>query len=282
MQGYPGDQQAYPSYYNSNANLQQWQPPSQPTFAPQNTYPGQEVQSTPSTASGTRNLSGEAEGVRYNILYRDVNSIVQCHLQPNTRINIAAGSMAAMSANLKLEGKVKLKNMFSAGKTFSSCVTAPNGPGELVLAPPMMADVMPLHLSGGIEWIVGESCFLGSTPGVQKSTKIQGFGKALFSGEGLFVTKVSGNGVAFITSLGAIHSVELQPGQEYIVDNEHLVAWSASMAYRVELIGSFMTSMVSSEGKVCRFTGPGTVYMQTRNPGSLAAYMQSIGVGSKG
>lgn len=205
---------------------------------------------------------------------------MQRQLQPNARINILAGSMASMSANLRLEGKVKLKNMFTAGKTLSSCVTAPDGPGELILAPPMMADVMPLHVSGGVEWVVGESCFLGSTPGIQKSTKMQGLGKAIFSGEGLFVTRVSGNGVAFIMSLGAIHSIELQPGQEYIIDNEHLVAWSASMSYKTELIGSFMTSMVSSEGKVCRFTGPGTVYMQTRNPTSLAAYIRSIGVGT--
>ena len=101
----------------------------------------------------------------------------------------------------------------------------------------------------------------------------------MFSGEGLFVTKLSGNGVAFITSLGAIHSIQLQPGQEYVIDNEHLVAWSATMAYKIELIGSFMTSMVSSEGSICRFSGPGTVYMQTRNTGALAAYMRSIGVG---
>ena len=140
----------------------------------QNTLSGQFQQSVPNRASDTQDLRGEAEGVRFRILYRDVNSIVECQLQPNARINIAAGSMAAMSANLKLEGKVKLKNMFSGGKTFSSCVTAPNGPGELILAPPMMADVMALHLSGGIEWIVGESCFLGSTPGVQKTTKTQG------------------------------------------------------------------------------------------------------------
>ena len=140
----------------------------------QNIAPGQVQQGMPDRTTDTQDLSGEAEGVRFRILYRDVNSIVECQLQPNARINIAAGSMAAMSANLKLEGKVKLKKMFSGGKTCSSCVTAPNGAGELILAPPMMADVMALHLNGGTEWIVGESCFLGSTPGVQKTTKTQG------------------------------------------------------------------------------------------------------------
>ena len=141
-----------------------------------------------------------------------------------------------------------------------------------------MSDVMPLHISGGNEWFVGESCFLGWTTGVQKSFKRQTFKQAFFSGEGLFVTKLSGNGVAFITSLGAIHSVQLQSGQEYIIDNDHLVAWSASMTYKVESIGSFMTSMVSDEGKVCRFTGPGTVHMQTHNPNSLAIYLRSLGI----
>ena len=274
MNAAPEQQQAYPSNYNSSTNLQ-WQPPSQPY--PMNPAPAQS--NIPNKGPDVQTISGEAEGIRYEILYRDVNSVVRCHLQPNASINITAGVMAGMSANLKLEGKVKLKNMFTPGKTFSSCVTAPQGPGELILAPPMMADVMPLHLGGGTEWIVGESCFLGYTSGVQKSMRTQGLGKAMFSGEGLFVTKLSGTGVAFITSLGAIHGIHLQPGEEYIIDNDHLVAWNASMAYKVENMGSFMTAMVSSEGKVCRFSGPGTVYMQTRNPTALAAYMRSIGVG---
>ena len=269
-----GQQQAYPSYHNSNTNPQR-QPPSQPY--PMTSDPAQS--SMPNNTPDAQIIGGEAEGIRYEILYRDVNSIVRCRLQPNSSINITAGVMAGMSANLRLEGKVKLKNMFMPGKTFSSCVTAPNGPGELILAPPMMADVMPLHLGGGNEWIVGESCFLGYTPGVQKSMRTQGLGKAIFSGEGLFVTKLSGTGVAFITSLGAIHGIQLQAGEEYIIDNDHLVAWNASMTYKVENMGSFMTAMVSSEGKVCRFSGPGTVYMQTRNPSALAAYMRSIGVG---
>lgn len=162
-------QQAYPSYQGPDAGSQ-WQQPQQ-SYA---TNPAQSNSTVPNIASETKAISGEAEGLRYTILYRDVNTIVQCQLQPNASINITAGAMAGMSANLKLEGKVKLKNMFTPGKTFSSTVSAPNGPGELLLAPPMMADVMPLHLGGGTEWIVGESCFLGFTPGVQKSLKTQG------------------------------------------------------------------------------------------------------------
>lgn len=263
-------------YYVTGANPQ-WQTPSTPhAMLP---APAQVNYDGSDKGSSARNISGEADGVRYTISYRDVNSIVTCQLQPNASINLTAGVMAGMSANLRLEGKVKLKKMLLPGKAFSSCVSAPNGAGELILAPPMMADVMALHVSPGNEWIVGESCFLAFTPGVQKSIKAQGLGKALFSGEGLSVTKVSGTGVAFITSLGAIHGIDLAAGQDYIIDNDHLVAWHASMTYKIENVGSFMTSLVSSEGKICRFSGPGTVYMQTRNPSALADYMRSIGVG---
>lgn len=278
MYAVPGPHQTGSLNYGSNT-LSQWQAPTQPYSSSGPGQSGGSSYGAPNKGSGVQNISGEAEGVSYEISYRDVNSIVTCQLQSNASINIKAGVMAGMSANLKLDGKVKLTNMLLPGTAFSSCVSAPNGPGELILAPPMMADVMPLHLNPGTEWIVGENCFLGYTPGVQKSTKMQGFGKALFSGEGLFVTKLSGTGVAFITSLGAIHGIHLEPGQEYIIDNDHLVAWSATMTYKTVNVGSLMTSIVSSEGKVCRFAGPGTVYMQTRNPTALANYMRSIGGG---
>jgi len=39
---------------------------------------------------------------------------------------------------------------------------------------------------------------------VVKDYKRQGLGKALFSGEGLFVYKITGVGILFISSFGAI------------------------------------------------------------------------------
>ena len=71
--------------------------------------------------------------------------------------------------------------------------------------------------------------------------------------------------MAFIACLGAVHCMQLQPDEEHVIDMFHLLAWSATMAYKMETIGSFTTSMLSDEGSVCRFTGPGTVYVQTRN-----------------
>ncbi len=99
------------------------------------------------------------------------------------------------------------------------------------------------------------------TDGVVKDTKSQGLGKAMFSGEGLFVNRVSGTGIIFVTSLGAIVQRQLKQGEQWIVDNGHLVAWNCP--YAIERAGGgIISGMHAGEGLVCRFTGPGTVFIQ--------------------
>lgn len=78
------------------------------------------------------------------------------------------------------------------------------GPGELLLAPPALGDITNIRLSGDEQWSVGRESFLACTQGVVREYKRQGLGKAMFSGEGLFVYKISGVGILWITTLGAI------------------------------------------------------------------------------
>ena len=53
----------------------------------------------------------------------------------------------------------------------------------------------------------------------------------MFSGEGFFVNRISGVGILFVTSLGAIVQRSLKQGEQWIVDNGHLVAWNCSIYY---------------------------------------------------
>lgn len=108
-----------------------------------------------------------------------------------------------MSPSVTLKGQVKfsLKKMIAGGEMTQSTFT---GPGELLLAPAALGDIVPIRLDGQQTWSVGKDAMLAITQGVQKDYKSQGLGKAMFSGEGLFVYKVSGQGILFVTSLGAI------------------------------------------------------------------------------
>jgi uncharacterized protein (AIM24 family) len=67
--------------------------------------------------------------------------------------------------------------------------------------------------------------------------------------------------------------MQLREGEQHIVDNGYLVAWNCD--YRVEFAGnSKWNSLKSKEGLVCRFYGPGTIYLQTRNMEHFAEWVK--------
>lgn len=111
--------------------------------------------------------------------------------------------MIAMSPTITLKGAVKfsMKKLIAGGEMTSSTYT---GPGELLLAPASIGDLTTLRLTGNETWSVGRDAFVACTQGVTKDYKNQGFSKAMFSGEGLFVYKISGSGIMWISSFGAI------------------------------------------------------------------------------
>jgi uncharacterized protein (AIM24 family) len=50
------------------------------------------------------------------------------------------------------------------------------------------------------------------------------------------------------------------------VDNGYLVAWEGHMDYKISKASSgIINSVLSGEGFVCTFTGPGRIYLQTRS-----------------
>jgi hypothetical protein len=54
-------------------------------------------------------------------------------------------------------------------------------------------------------------------------------------------------------------------GERYIVDNGHLVAWNTKYVLERVASGGIISGLAAGEGLVCKFTGPGTVFLQTRN-----------------
>ena len=108
-----------------------------------------------------------------------------------------------MSPTITLKGNIKfsMKKFIAGAEITHSTFT---GPGELLLAPAALGDITNVQLSGAEQWCVGKDSFLACTQGVMKELKRQSIGKAFFSGEGLFVYKISGTGIMWVTSFGAI------------------------------------------------------------------------------
>ena len=154
-------------------------------------------------AVATNDDVGTFNGGSYRISHRDCNTILTIQLAMGCPLGAKPGAMIAMSPTMTLRGEFKfsVKKMIAGAELGQSHYV---GPGELLLAPPMLGDVTTIRLDGTTQWTCGHDAYLASTQGVHKDHKRQGLGKAMFSGEGLFVYKMSGTGIVWVSSFGAI------------------------------------------------------------------------------
>ncbi|KAI1179183.1 tryptophan RNA-binding attenuator protein-like domain-containing protein [Nemania sp. FL0916] len=224
-------------------------------------------------ASATMDDVGTFNGGSYRISHRDCNTIVTIQLAMGCPLSAKPGVLIAMSPTITLKGEYKfsMKKLVAAGGDLGHSTFT--GPGELLLAPAPMGDITTIRMTGEESWSVGKDAYVASTQGVVRDYKRQGLGKAMFSGEGLWVHKITGVGLLWITSFGAIIRKDLVDGEKYIVDNGHLVAWNVKYVMERVASGGIISGFATGEGLVCKFTGPGTVFLQTRNPRAFAAYM---------
>mgnify|MGYP002761002579 CR=1 FL=1 len=73
----------------------------------------------------------------------------------------------------------------------------------------------------------------------------------------------------FIDAYGGLEKLELAAGESYVLDNEHLIAWDDEIEYSTRRVGGLKSTLLSGEGLVFEFTGPGTAWYQTRDMDSL-------------
>ena len=222
---------------------------------------------------------GQGRGYSYEIQYQPSFSLVIIQLQPEQAILAEAGAMVSMSANVELQAEMKggffgaIKRAAGGESAFVSTFTARGGPGEVCLAPGAPGDIAGLELNNQT-FFVQSSSYLAGDASLTVDTKWGG-AKSFFGGEGLFVLQVSGSGLLLLSSFGAIHRKRLQPGERYVVDTGHLVAWEGSTQYSLrKATAGFFRSMMSGEGIVSEFIGPGEILIQTRNLAAFAGLMK--------
>jgi uncharacterized protein (TIGR00266 family) len=222
---------------------------------------------------------GQGRGYQWEVLHQPSFALAVLRLQAEQSIQAEAGAMVSMSGNIELQSQMKggllgaLKRAAGGESAFISTFTARGGPGEVTLAPGAPGDIAGIELSGQ-PFFVQSSSYLAGDASLTVDTKWGG-AKTFFSGEGLFVLLVQGQGLLLVSSFGAIHRKQLQPGERYVVDTGHLVAWESSTQYTLRKAASgFFRSMMSGEGIVAEFTGPGELLIQTRNLAALAGLLK--------
>ncbi|KAF3036321.1 hypothetical protein E8E12_005998 [Didymella heteroderae] len=224
-------------------------PPQQ--ISQQQIQPQQQVQASQPQFAGAGATQaddvGTFNGGSYRVSHRDTNTILTVQLAIGCPFTAKPGAMIAMTPTITLKGTMKfsLKKALIGGDMSKSQYT---GPGELLLAPASIGDITIIKLGGHEQWSVGKDAFLACTQGIVTEYKSQGVTKAMFSGEGLFVYKISGQGILWCTSFGAIIRKDLQKDEKYIIDNGHLVAWNCKYVLERVASGGIVSNMMAGEG----------------------------------
>ena len=208
--------------------------------------------------------------MQHKILYRPSFAMAHVELAAGESIRTESGAMVGMSAHLRLESKMQGGLLASLGRAmlagesmFQSTYTADGAPGEILLAPGTPGDILGVELVNQTFLVQAGSWLAGSTS-LTLETKFAGM--QMLGGEGAFLVKVSGSGTLLLSSYGAIHKVVLAAGESYVVDTGHIVAFDAGVKYEMtKAAKGILNSVTSGEGFVFRYTGPGEIYLQTRN-----------------
>jgi uncharacterized protein (TIGR00266 family) len=216
--------------------------------------------------------------MKHELLCQPAATAIRFSLEQGDELTCEVGAMIAMTKGITVETTSKsrggsggimkgLKRMFSGENFFLNHFTAQQSNQSLIIGPTMLGDCIHHTLSGGAMIVQGSS-WVASDSGIQIDTTWQGFSSAFFSGESMFWVKCSGAGNLFLSSYGAIYSVEVDG--EYTVDSGHIVAFEDTLQFRIGKAGkSLIGSFLGGEGLVCKFSGRGTLYCQSHNPPSL-------------
>lgn len=203
-------------------------------------------------------------------------TVATVHLQAGQAVRAESGAMIAMSAHIHLDAKMEggmfaaIKRAVAQESIFQTTFTATGAPGEVLLAPPAPGDVVALELEAS-RYIVQASSFLASDVALSLDTQLAGF-KGFFGGEGLFFLEVGGTGTLLVSTFGGVVKKTLAPGERYVVDSGHIVAFESSVRYQLRKASraGWWASIKSGEGVVAEYEGPGEILLQTRNLQALA------------
>jgi uncharacterized protein (TIGR00266 family) len=205
-------------------------------------------------------------------------------LEPGESFVAQPGAMVGHSGNVSMDTGTSRDGLLSSAKSMlggesalANEFVAEGGPGTVTLAPATPGDVKSHDLRDETLY-AADGSFLAASGNVDIDSELGGI-RSMIGEAGLTPLALKGDGVAFIDAYGGLEEIDLDPGESYILDNEHLVAWDDQIDFSTRKSGNLKSTVLGGEGLVFEFTGPGTAWYQTRDMGllgeALSPYIQT-------
>ena len=210
--------------------------------------------------------------MKYEIASQPSYSLLEVTLDPGEQIVAEGGAMTWMDSNVDVETSARggllsgvRRAVLTKESFFQNTYTARGRTrGHRPWARTARRHPCAYEMAGG-ELLLERGAYLASTTGIETNSDFQGL-RGLFN-EGLFILKLTGNGLVFFNAYGDIQ--EITVNGSYIIDNGHAVAWEPSLDYRLTRAGR-IRSFLFSDQIIMEFTGRGKLWVQSRNPRSMA------------
>ncbi|GDX80715.1 TIGR00266 family protein [Deltaproteobacteria bacterium] len=214
--------------------------------------------------------------MRFDIQHRPAYALAIVHLEPNETVIAEGGAMVSMDSHVQMQtsaaapGQGLLGGLLSglkrvvAGESFFQNRFTASAPGQVTFAPVHVGDIVVHELGAQGVLYLQSTAFLCSSDSIAVDTKWGG-ARTFFGGEGLVMLKATGHGPIAFNSFGGVKCIDVEG--EFTVDTGHIVAFEGGLNFTVNRFGGGWKSFIfGGEGLVCRFTGTGRLWIQTRNP----------------
>ena len=209
----------------------------------------------------------------------EIDPFLHVSLSKGERIFCESGAMVMMEEPLQVKGQMRgglgralLRRLANDESFFQQEIEA-FGDGDCLLAPTMPGGIELLEVTPDSPYTLSDSSFLAAESGVELNSRLNTLGGGLFGGTGGFVIlEATGRGRLAVSGFGSLFTLEVSPGRDTVIDNNHAVAWSSGLQHEVGMprsgggfFGSMVNSVTSGEGLVIRFSGRGKVVICSRN-----------------
>jgi uncharacterized protein (TIGR00266 family) len=217
--------------------------------------------------------------MRFEKAFEPAYSLAICHLDSGDQVMAESGAMVTQDAHIDMTTSATQgggiggllrglgRKLLTGESFFRNTFTAPSAPGEVTFAPGLPGDIL-LYEMKGQDLIVQQTAYLASSTNVEIETKWGGF-KGFFGQRQLFWIRAFGHGPLALNAFGAIQEVPVDGA--FIIDTGHIVAFESTLDFKIKKVGSWFSTIFSSEGLVCRFEGQGKLFIQTRNPSEFGS-----------
>lgn len=251
-------------------------------------------------------------GPTFAVVHLTLDQGERVRAQPNAMLSMSTGVEITIEAG-GLSGKrgmfAGFKSMLSGEKYFTNVYSSTRDDQTLILAPPDLGDVMELTLTtdadaetdaetaaatdaeadadasatpavdpanGSNGYYLTRGAYLASTEGAHVKVHYGGL-KGVMAQKGLFLMHATGNGTVFCATRGALVKQTLAEGERIVVDNRYVVAFEDTIGFElVKATKGLKDAYFSGEGLVNRYTGPGTLYYQTRGKTDTGGFLSRI------